>query len=125
MEEWNSECAYLLSAPSSLKSLELEVDNIPLHALHLKNNTNLTRLRLRSFSTTHTDDEVTALIDIVNHNRTLEELELAMFDTSSNCIAALRRLFSALHENSTLQKIVVEMCDLEDSIDVAQIMTTY
>ena len=123
-EEWDSKCAYLLSAPSSLKSLELEVDNLPLHALHLKNNTNLTRLRLSSVSTTHTDHEVAALIDIVNHNRTLEELVLAMFDTSSDSIAALRHLFSALHENSTLQKIKVEMCRLGDSIDVAHFMTT-
>ena len=96
------QCAYLLSAPSSLKSLDLEVDNLPLHALHLKNNTHLTRLRLSSVSTTHTDHEVAALIDIVNQNRTLEELVLALFDTSSNCIAALRRLFSALYMRTVL-----------------------
>ena len=116
---WKSKCAYLLSAPSSLKSLELTTDDLPLHALHLKNNTNLTRLGL---NTEHTDHEVTALIDIVNHNRTLEELVLGVFDTSSDCIAALRRLFSALHENSTLQKIVVEMYGLND---VAHFMTTH
>ena len=120
----NSKCVDLLSAPSSLKSLELTTSNIQPHALHLKNNTNLTRLRLSSGSITHTDHEVTSLIDIVNHNRTLEELVLAPFDTRSDCIAALRRLFSALHENSTLQKIEVEMYYLEDSIDVAHFMTT-
>ena len=122
--EWNSKCADLLSAPSSLKSLELMTCNLPPHALHLKKNTRLTRLRVASGSTI-TDHEVAALIDIVKHNRTLEELVLAPFDTRSDCIAALRHLFSALHENSTLQKIEVEMCHLEDSIDVAQIMTTY
>ena len=123
--EWNSKCADLLSAPSSLKSLELVTDILPLHALHLKKNTYITRLRLRSFPTTYADQEVTALIDIMNHNRTLEELVVGLFDTSSNCIAALRRLFSALHENSTLQKIEVEMCGLGDRINVAHFMTTH
>ena len=118
-----SNCADLLSGPSSLKSLELLTNNIPPHALHFKINTNLTRLRL--WSDPHPDDEVTALIDIVNHNRTLEELELGMFDTSSDSIAALRRLFSALHENSTLQKIEVRTYGLEDSIDVTHFMTTH
>ena len=125
LDGWSSKCAYLLSAPSSLKSLELTTDNLPLHALHLKNNTHLTRLRFRSVSTIHTDHEVADLIDIVNHNRTLEELVLAPFDTRSDCIAALRRLFSALHENRTLKKIEVEMYGLEDSIDVAHFMTTH
>ena len=125
--ERNSKCADLLSAPSSLKSLELTTKNLPPHALHLKKNTRLTRLRVTSDSIIHTDHEVAALIDIVNHiNRTLEELVLSPFDTSSYYIAALRHLFSALHENSTLQKIVVEMRHLEDStIDVAHFMTTH
>ena len=128
---FGTKCAELLSAPSSLKSLKLITDNLPLHVLHLKNNTNLTRLIL-FFEDTDDDHEVimTALIDIVNHNRTLEELDvLVRFDTSSDCIATLRRLLSALHENSTLQKIVVEMdgVDPEDGtcIDVAHFMTTH
>ena len=117
-----SRCAYLLSAPSSLKSLYLNCLDLPLHALHLKNNTNLTRLRLNSDLYIYYN--MAGLIDIVNHNRTLEELVLK-FDIS-NSIAALRRLFNALHENSTLQKIKVEIrgC-LEDSINVAHFMTTH
>ena len=75
----------------------------------------------------YTDDEVTPVIDLVNQNRTLEELVLVWFDTSSDCIAALRRLFSALHENSTLQKIEVEICNLMDhsSNYVTHFMTTH
>ena len=97
----NNKTVDLLSAPSSLKSLVLDTDEIPLHALHLKNNTRITRLTLRSRCLPA--DHIAALIDIVNHNTILEKLSLDGINVED--IDALRRLVSALHENSSLQII--------------------
>ena len=99
----------LLSAPSSLKSLQLHTsgDNLPLHALHLKNNTNLTRLQLLSTNCRNS----AAMINIVNHNRILEELRLGMFMVKD--IDAVRCLVGAIRENSSLQRIELWINDVE------------
>ena len=114
----------LLSCPSSLKSLGLHTsrDQLPLHALHLKNNTNLTRLKLLSFSFPNS----AAMINLVNHNRKLEELVLGMFKVKMD-IDALRCLVGAIRENSSLQRIELRIDDIEckDGPTAFQYMMTH
>jgi hypothetical protein len=98
----------LLSAPSSLKSLHLLTQNIPSHAVYLKTNTNLTTLKLDSDITYVPEDQIPALIDVVNCNRTLKVLVLRHFyltADSKGWINPLRSLVSTLHNNNTLQRI--------------------
>ena len=96
----------LLSAPSSLKSLGLHTRRLPLHELHLKNNTILTRLELSSPTCPN------SMINIVNHNRVLEELVLGVFKLKSD-INTLRRLVGAIRENSSLQRIELRIIDIQ------------
>ena len=95
----------LLSAPSSLKSVYLRTDDLLIHALHLKNNTRLTRLELclKNFVF-----NITSLIDILNCNTTLEELLLDELDSdysTEEVLDAVRQLVGALCRNCTLQKV--------------------
>ena len=71
-------CANLLSGLPSLKSLEMWTSDLMPYVSHLKSNTQLTRLKLISLSLKY---EIEGLIDIVNHNITLEELLLNVFIT--------------------------------------------
>ena len=116
----------LLSGPSSLKSLELHTsgDKLPLHALHLKNNTNLTRLELELLSFTSLNSA--AMINIVNHNRILQELVLGVFKVKMD-IDTLRCLVGAIRENSSLQRIELRINDTErnDGLTAFQYMITH
>jgi hypothetical protein len=113
----------LLSAPSSLKSLYLHTENIPSHAVYLKSNTNLTRLELHSVFLGIPEDQIPALIDIVNCNRTLNVMVLRWFNArSEGWINSLRPLISALHENKSLQRIEIHT---DYKRDVSHYMTTY
>ena len=117
----DDKCVDLLSAPSSLKSLDLWTDKLPLHALHLKNNTHLTKLKVESIPLKFED--VVALMDIVAHNRTLEELSVGYFKVIED-IGPVRCLVSAFHGNchSKLQKIEVNINEQID--DIPHYMTT-
>jgi hypothetical protein len=109
----------LLSAPSSLKSLHLLTQNIPSHAVYLKTNTNLTTLKLDSDITYVPEDQIPALIDVVNCNRTLKVLVLKQFyldADSKGWIYPLRSLISALHNNNTLQRIDILVCVYSNDI---------
>ena len=90
----------LLSAPSSLKLLELDTDKLQLHALHFKDNTNLTALKLYSLSM-ESDHNLAALISIVSRNKTLEKLFLGYGFHVEN-IDALSRLVCARREKPYL-----------------------
>ena len=108
------ECLDLLSAPSSLKSLVLWTCELPSHALHLKNNSHLTRLDVES-SLWNPDTDVFALIDLVNHNGTLEELSVGWFEVSED-IDPLRCLVRALQGNCNLQRIEMIWNSYEDDV---------
>ena len=110
------ECLNLLSAPSSLKSLVLWTCELPSHALHLKNNSHLTRLRVES-SLWNPDTDVSALIDLVNHNGTLEELSVGWFEVSED-IDPLRCLLRALQGNCNLQRIEMIWNSYEDDVTI-------
>ena len=96
----------LVCGPSSLKSLELmysHSSSLP----HLMNNTSLLKLRLiftRPSSETFSK-QVPLIVQILEHNKTLQHLEL---DNGMN-IEDLRTINSALPRNNTLQKIVVDL----------------
>jgi hypothetical protein len=112
----------LLSAPSSLKSLHLATVNIPSHAVYLKSNTNLTTLKLDSGFKLIPEDQIPAVIDIVNSNRTLKVLVLANFKArGESWIDPLRPLLRALHKNKSLQKIEIRT----NYTDVSRYMTTH
>jgi hypothetical protein len=113
----------LLSAPSSLKSLHLATLNIPSHAVYLKSNTNLTTLKLDSGLQQIPEDQIPALIDIVNCNRTLKVLVLRKFNAiDEGWIDPLRPLISALHKNKSLQRIEIHT---DYTGDVSHYMTTH
>jgi hypothetical protein len=99
-------------------------ENIPSHAVYLKNNTNLTRLKLDSGPLEYiSEDQIPALIEIVNCNTTLKVLVLKTFATDDeNWIDPLRLLISALHENTALQRIQMHANCKED---VSHYMTTH
>ena len=110
----DDECLNLLSAPSSLKSLALLTNKLPSHALHLKNNSHLTTLEIHSIPL-NPDTDVSALIDLVNHNGTLEELSVGWFEVSED-IDPLRRLVRALQGNCNLQRIEMIWNSREDEV---------
>jgi hypothetical protein len=117
----------LLSAPSSLKSLHLVTENIPSHAVYLKSNTNLTRLELHSVFLGIPEDQIPALIDIVNCNRTLKVLVLTKFKTGGEgWIDHLRPLISAVHKNKSLQRIEIRTArDYTSPKNISHYMTTH
>ena len=102
------EClASLVCGPSSLKSLELLHDHSSyLH--HLMNNTGLLKLKLNFFISLSSfetfSEQVPHIVQILEHNKTLQHLEL---DNDMN-IEDMRTINSALPGNNTLQKIVVD-----------------
>jgi hypothetical protein len=74
----------------------------------LKSNTNLTTLKLDSNGRYIPEEQIPALIDIVNCNRTLKVLVLTKFIvTGEGWFDPLRPLISALHKNKSLQRIKI------------------
>ena len=69
----------------------------------MKNNTNLARLRLSSVSTTHTDHQVAAVIDIVNHNRTLLVVIALLLSSDAFCLGTEVPRLSALGVGPTVR----------------------
>ena len=99
--------ASLVSAPSSLMSLELNLTSLSGHVSYLKNNTCLTKL-----TQTHSDWSVQAphtyIAQILEHNKTLRHLELGLFNVNhKHDIDTVRIIVHALPGNNTLQSIVL------------------
>ena len=101
--------ASLVCGPSSLKSLGLLYDDSsPLH--HLINNTSLLKLKLffAKLASETFSEQVPHIVQILERNKTLQHLEL---DNYIQNIEDMRTINSALPENNTLQKIVVDFTD--------------
>jgi hypothetical protein len=99
----------LLSAPSSLKSLQLVTDDISSHAVYLKRNTNLVTLELHS-GLSCISEHIPALVNIVNCNKTLKSLSIKCFNTmarNKDRTNSLMPLINALDRNKTLQRIEI------------------
>ena len=114
----DSRLASLVSATSSLKSLELRYTSLSGHVSSLKNNTCLTKLTLW-----HHDWSVQAphIAQILEHNKTLQHLELRCFPESG-----VRTIVCALPGNNTLQSIVLHITYVGRSDDkVSHFMRTY
>ena len=100
----DSRLASLVSAPSSLKSLELHYTSLSGHVSSLKNNTCLTKLTLLY------DDlsgQAPHIAQILEHNKTLQHLELKPF--FKHDIDVVRTIVRALPGNNTLQSIVLQV----------------
>ena len=118
----NDRLASLVSARSSLKSLELLCTSLSGHVSYLKNNTCLTKLTLwynhRSGQTPH------IIAQILENNKTLQHLKLEWFHKRD--IDAVRTIVRALPGNNTLQSIGLRISDAGDSDDeVSRYMRTH
>ena len=112
--------ASLVSAPSSLKSLELWHTSLSGHVSSLKNNTCLTKLTLWP------DDwsgQAPHIAQILEHNKTLQHLKLRWLPKSD--IDAVRTIVRALPGNNTLQSIVLHISGVGDSDEVSRYMRTH
>ena len=107
----DSRLASLVSAPSSLKSLDI-IYNTSLsgHVSSLKNNTCLTKLTLYDWSR-----QAPHIAQILEHNKTLQHLELKSL--SIHNIVAVRTIVRALPGNNTLQSIELIIFDVGRSDD--------
>ena len=96
----DSRLASLVSASSSLKSLDLHNTSLSGHVSSLKNNTCLTKLTLWP-----DDWSVLAshIVQILEHNKTLQHLELKLLFKQN--IDGVRTIVRALPGNNTLQTI--------------------
>ena len=117
----DSRLVSLVSAPSSLKSLELWYTSLSGHVSYLKNNTCLTKLTLWC-------DDLSGLAphiaQILEHNKTLQRLKLRGF--SKHDIDAVRTIVHALPGNNTLQSIVLHISGVGRSGDeVSRYMRTH
>ena len=117
----DSRLASLVSAPSSLKSLELLYTSLSRHVSSLKNNTCLTKLTLLR------DDwsgQAPHIAQILEHNKTLQHLELKPF--YKHDIDAVRTIVRALPGNNTLQSIELHIRGAGHSNDeVSRYMRTH
>ena len=112
----------LLSAPS-LKNLFLYTSCLSLHVEHLKNNTQLLRLKLTSLDMS---SQVPYLVDIISHNKIICDVTLRNFLLTEQNIDAVRPLVSAIHWNRTLKRIELHIKGLGDSNKaVSDYMTTH
>ena len=113
----------VLSTPSSLKFLMLYFyPRISPHTLHLKNNTHLVTLSL--FSNTLISFNIQDLVDIVNHNKTLQHLSIARFRYAD--IDAVRPLVKAVYENNILVNVDLGIVSIgETKEEVTDYMTTH
>ena len=113
----------LLSAPSSLKNLFLFTSSLSLHVEHLKNNSQLLKLRLYHFDMI---PQVPYLVEIISHNKTIRDFTFFNFLLTEQNIDAVRPLVSAIHGNRTLKRIELHIIGLGDSNKaVSDYMTTY
>ena len=108
----DSRLASLVSAPSSLKSLELYLTSLSGHVSYLKSNTCLTKLKLWP------DDwsvQAPHIAQILEHNKTLQHLELKPF--YEHDIDTVRTIVRALPGNNTLQSIGLPISGVGHSDD--------
>ena len=100
--------ASIVSASSSLKYLELYKTNLSEHVSYLKNNRNLTKLRLAHSS--KISEQSSDIVEIVKCNTTVLDLELLRFNIHDDAdFAAVRTIVSALSGNNTLQSITISL----------------
>ena len=104
--------AALVSAPSSLKGLYLFIVSLSPYVLHLKNNTCLPTLFLYCADLSAVMSDV---VDIVTHNKTLQELLLWKFINGESAIDAVRPLVRAIRGNTTLQHIELYIAGIGES----------
>ena len=117
----DSRLASLVSAPSSLKSLELWYTSLSGHVSSLKNNTCLTKLTLLHHDLS---GQAPHIAQILEHNKTLQHLELKWLHT--NDIDAVRTIVRALPGNNTLQSIVLQILGVGSNDDeVSHYMRTH
>ena len=108
----DSRLASLVSAPSSLKSLELYHTSLSGHVSSLKNNTCLTKLKLWP------DDwsgQAPHIAQILEHNKTLQHLKLDSLD--GHDIDTVGTIVRALPGNNTLQSIELNISGVGHSDD--------
>lgn len=92
----------VLSNPSTVRFLMLcFYPKLSPHTFHLKNNTHLVTLSL--FSNTLISFNIPDLVDIVNHNKTLQHFSISRFRYID--IDAVKPLVNAVHENKTLLSV--------------------
>ena len=102
-----------ISAPSSLKSLGLGRTSLSGHVSYLKNNTCLTKL---TFFPIDWSGQVAHLVQILEHNTTLQHLELG-FDIDDDIDAMKTIIMEALPKNQNLHHIVISIYGTGDSND--------
>ena len=113
----------LLSAPSSLKDLFLCTSCLSLHVEHLKNNTQLLILHIYHFDMI---PQVSYLVDIISHNKTIYDVAISILLLTEQNIDAVRPLVNAIHGNRTLKTIKLYVKGLGDSDNaVSDYMATY
>ena len=119
----DSRLASLVSAPSSLKSLELHHTSLSGHVSSLKNNTCLTKLTLTLWFSNQSE-QASNIAQILEHNKTLQHLML--MELSKHNIDTVRTIVRALPGNNTLQSIGLHINDVGDSDDdVSRYMRTH
>ena len=117
----DSRLASLVSAPSSLKSLELYHTSLSEHVSYLKNNTCLTKLTLWP---NDWSGQAPHIAQILEHNKTLQHLELKSLDKHD--IDAVRTIVRALPGNNTLQSIGLHIDgDGQSDDEVSHYMRTH
>ena len=122
----DSRLASLVSAPSSLKSLELWYTSLSGHVSYLKNNTMpcLTKLTLACNLYYDWSGQAPHIAQILEHNKTLQHLEVKWL--SKYDIDSVRTIVRALPENNTLQSIELYIGDVGDGDDaVSRYMKTH
>ena len=148
----NSRLAGLVSAPSSLQSLELVNIELAEHVPYLMNNTCLTRLKLDYFGYWYEESQH-CIVKILEHNKTILNLNLRfniwlgtdddsdiyVSDDDSDIyiedgiiiatilnVDAVRTIVSALHGNNTLQSVDIYIGGIgDDDDDVIRHMNTH
>ena len=119
----DSRLACLVSATSSLKSLELHYISLSGHVSFLKHNTCLTKLTLWY---TDWSGQAPHIAHILEHNKTLQHLKLKWLYIYKHDIDAVRTIVRALPGNNTLQSIGLIIPDAGHSDDeISSYMRTH
>ena len=105
--------ASLVSAPSSLKSLELCGTSLSSHVSRLKNNTCLTKLKIK-YSEKWSEELFPYINMILKHNKTLQHLKLEYIPHLIGIsMDAIKTISKAISRNNTLRILEI---DTENSI---------
>ena len=100
--------ASLVSSPSSLKSLRVCGISLSSHVSHLKDNTCLIQLTIE-YSKKWSEELFPSIITILEHNKTLQHLDLYCGSTHrmSITIDAIQAISSALSNNNSLRTLKI------------------